>query len=163
MLRGAQRQQIDLVPTRRPGQLPSLPEPPRDGISAPALSLTPFRGAVPGRLDGGSPHLLFFWGTFCGPCKASLPEVLAFSKTRGVPVVAITDEPQETVSGFFSGWKQPFPANVALDELRRTFIAYGVNGVPTFVLVDGQGKVTSHRTGYDPAKGLDFPGWQRSR
>jgi thiol-disulfide isomerase/thioredoxin len=163
VLRGARQQQVILVPQRRPDRLPTLPEPPREGIPAPALSLTPFRGVVPSRLDVGSPHLLFFWGTYCGPCKASLPEVLAFSRARGVPVVAITDEPSATVGGFFSGWKRPFPANVALDELRRTFIAYGVNGVPTFVLVDGQGKVTSHRTGYDAGKGLGIPGWQMSR
>ena len=85
VLRGDQRQQMILVPQRRPDRLPSLPEPPRNGIPAPALSLTPFRGAIPSRLDGGSSHLLFFWGTFCGPCKASLPEVLAFSRARGVP------------------------------------------------------------------------------
>ena len=59
-----------------------------------------------------------------------------------------------------AGWKKPFPENVALDELRRTFIRYGVNGVPTFVMVDGQGKVESHVTGYGPDQGIGVPGWR---
>jgi thiol-disulfide isomerase/thioredoxin len=159
VFRDGARQQVTIVPRPRPGQLPTLPEPPRATQAAPPLSVAPFRGAVPGKLDSGSPHLLLFWATWCGPCKASLPEVMAFSRARGVPVVAITDESAEEVRSFLSGWKRPFPENVALDELRRTFIRYGVSGVPTFVMVDGQGKVESHVSGYGP-QGIGVPGWR---
>jgi thiol-disulfide isomerase/thioredoxin len=114
-------------------------------------------------LSDGKEHFLFFWGTYCGPCKSSLPEVMAFSRERNVPVLAITDEPAETVSAFFAGWKQPFPANVALDDLRQTFIRYGVNGVPTFVLVGGDGKVRSRSSGYGPTGNIGVPGWRYRR
>ena len=49
--------------------------------------------------------------------------------------------------------------NVAVDEYRRAFLAYGVSGTPTFVLVDAQGDVQSIATGYAPAKGLPIDGW----
>ena len=76
-----------------------------------------------------------------------------------MPVVAITDEEPEVVAEFFARWKSPFPDNVALDELRRTTIAYGINGVPAFVFVDGTGKVRSHVTGYGEDRGIGVPGW----
>ena len=108
-------------------------------------------------------HLLFFWATWCAPCKASLPEVLAFEQERGAQVIAITDEPAEQVDPFFQRFSSPFPATVAVDELRSAFQAYGVSGTPTFVLVDGVGKVESTSTGYTAEKGLGVEGWSWSK
>ena len=48
---------------------------------------------------------------------------------------------------------------MATDELRRSFLAYGVSGTPTFVLVDGEGVVRSYSVGYTPAKSLGIEGW----
>ena len=45
------------------------------------------------------------------------------------------------------------------DMDRRAFLAYGVSGTPTFVLVDGQGVVRSYHTGYLAATGLKIDGW----
>ncbi len=53
----------------------------------------------------------------------------------------------------------PFPQTVAINEVRRAFLAYGLSGTPTFVLVDGQGIVQSYATGYSPQKGLGIDGW----
>jgi thiol-disulfide isomerase/thioredoxin len=159
LLRGRERVTVTFVPGTYPGQLPKLPGPPKPSTPAPVLSLQPYRGKLPAKLAGGTPHLLFFWATFCGPCKQSLPEVLAFARARKVPVIAVSDEPTETLDQFFAGWKQPFPEIVAHDDLRRTNIAYGTSGVPTFVFVDGGGVIRSHLTGYSPDRGIGVPGW----
>jgi thioredoxin-related protein len=37
-----------------------------------------------------------------------------------------------------------------------------VSGTPTFVLLDGTGRVKSYATGYSPAKGLGITGWSYS-
>jgi thiol-disulfide isomerase/thioredoxin len=103
--------------------------------------------------------LLFFWATWCLPCKASLPEVVAFSKERGIEVVAITDEDPEVLQKFFAQTDFPLKASVAVDPLRTAFRSYGVSGTPTFVLVDDEGVVRHYHAGYDATKGLGIDGW----
>jgi len=151
-----------LVPGEHPGKFPELPGPPKVGSAAPALGLTSYRGTPPTSLAGGGTHLLFFWATWCGPCKASLPEVMAFARERDVQVVAITDEEPAQLDRFFAKFAQEFPPLVAIDAKRDAFLAYGVSGTPTFVLVDGAGVVRSIWTGYTPAKGLQVEGWHWS-
>ena len=40
---------------------------------------------------------------------------------------------------FFEAHDAPFPEAVAVDEFRRSFLAYGVSGTPSFVLVNAAG------------------------
>ena len=151
-------QQVVLKPEPYPIKMPELPGPPKVGGAAPPLQkVTAFRGDP--QLGAGKPRLLFFWATWCLPCKFSVPEVMAFAKARGVEVVAITDEEPEKLEQFFSTHKEPFPATVAVDPYRLAFQAYGVSGTPTFVLIDADGKVSAYSTGYSAAKGLGIAGW----
>lgn len=158
VLHDGKRVERTLVPGEHPGKFPDLPGPPRVGSTAPPLHLAKYRGAPPASLADGKPHLLFFWATWCAPCKASLPELMDYARERGVEVVAITDEDASVLDRFFAG-KPAFPELVAIDAKRDAFLAYGVSGTPTFVLVDGTGVVRSVSTGYNAKKGLGIEGW----
>jgi thiol-disulfide isomerase/thioredoxin len=157
LVRGGQQREIALRPEPYPMKVPELPGPPKVGSVAPALKLEPFRGDAV--LANGRPHLLFFWATWCTPCKFALPEVMAYAAQRGVAVIAVTDEDSETLTDFFNQFEKPFPATVAMDPYRASFRSYGVSGTPTFVLVDADGIVQHYHTGYNLKEGLKIDGW----
>jgi thiol-disulfide isomerase/thioredoxin len=158
--RGSKHLDLTIVPRLYPEQPPApAPNGPDMGTAAPALSLRTYRGANV-KLGDGTPRLLLFWATWCKPCKASLPEALAYERAHHTPIVAITDEPKATLDAFFKTWKQPFPKTVAIDDMRAAFIAYGVAGTPGFVLVDGKGIVRTRATGYSSPPGLPIDGWK---
>ena len=160
--RGDRQLVLTLIPKPYPMRLPELPGPPKAGSPAPPLALSAYRGVTPAPLGDGSPRLLFFWATWCAPCKAAIPELLAFEQERRTKVIAITDEPSEQLDGFFQHYQGSFPATVAVDDLRVAFQAYAVSGTPTFVLIDASGKVVVQSTGYTPDKGLGVDGWSWS-
>jgi thiol-disulfide isomerase/thioredoxin len=149
-----------LVLRSLPLEWPELPGPPQLGEAAPPLpvSLEQIGGGTLPDLQG-RPHLLFFWATWCLPCKKAVPEVLAFAEARGIPVVAITDEDSAKVAGFLDKQQQEFFSLVASDPLRASFLAYGVSGTPTVVLVGEDDLVRQRQVGYKPSEGLNFEGW----
>ena len=159
VLRDGQEIEVTLSLAPFPIELPELPGPPQVGSVAPALELNFLsersRGPAPGRSQ-----LLFFWATWCTPCKKSLPELFAFARDRNVEVVSITDEESAVVNDFLREFDGDFPAVVALDRRREQFQKYGVSGTPTFVLVDSGGVVRHYQAGYSDGKGLRIDGWQ---
>ncbi len=152
VLREGETLELTLVPGPFPLKWPELPGPPEVGQTAPPVELSTYRGDLQHALAGG-PHLLFFWATWCAPCKASIPELLELEKTLDVPVIAITDEIPEQLDTFFKE-RDEFPAIVAIDRQRKSFLAYGVSGTPTFVYVDENGRVADYSSGYSKEKGL---------
>lgn len=152
ILRDARVRTISLTPGVFPMKWPDLPGPPKVGASAPPVKVVSYRGKIP----ANGPRLLFFWATWCAPCKAALPDVLAFEKETNIPVIAITDEPAAQLDAFFAEPRE-FPRLVAIDEMRKTSLSFAVSGTPTFVLLDATGKVQAYSSGYAPSRGLGVP------
>lgn len=143
-----------------PSELPKLSARPKEGEKAlPTVSLETYRGQAAAALTANGPYVLFYWATWCGPCKAAVPELMQFSTARKIPVIAVTDEDKDTLDAFFAKRKQPFIDNVASDPSRTTFVTYGISATPTFVLVDANNVIISYGRGYSSDKGLPFPNW----
>ncbi|WP_088102280.1 thiol-disulfide oxidoreductase ResA [Halalkalibacter urbisdiaboli] len=91
----------------------------------------------------GKGVFLNFWGTYCRPCEKEMPvmeNLYQEYKEKGVEIVAVNvSEPELTVERFVSRYKLSFP--VAIDKGMKVSDAYGINPLPTTILIDEQGTI----------------------
>jgi thiol-disulfide isomerase/thioredoxin len=154
--RGDQRLRMSLTPMPEPGRWTDAPTPVKVGSLAPVLNkLQPYRGTFSPAESAGGSCMLFFFATWCAPCKASLPALAEWEKQQKMSVIAITDEDPRKLDEFFTKQKGFFPGKVMTDQSRQAFLAYGVHGTPTFVLID-RGRIKSIKVGYRVNEGLSF-------
>jgi len=112
-------------------------------LSGHAISLASFRG---------HPVMLDFWATWCGPCQMSIPLVIRFynqHKDEGLVVLGMNvDDDPSGVYAFVKHFQMPYP--VLLAGNTPVSEAYQVEGIPTFVMIDSEGKVVRYYEGFRP-------------
>jgi len=149
VLRGEKRLvlQPELAPF--PDAIPARPEALEPGSPAPATAgLRAWQGAIPEK----PPLLLFFFATWCGPCKQLAEALPEWERRHGIPVVAVSHQQRQTLQDFFAGYERMFPTRRAIDPRGLTSDSFRATALPTLVLIDARGRVAAYARG---AKALE--------
>jgi thiol-disulfide isomerase/thioredoxin len=93
-------------------------------------------------------HIVHFWATWCEPCRAELPGLLALARdvrARGVNLVAIAvDDEWKDIRAFFAG---DVPPEVVILDDASAHKRFGVSTLPDTYLVDRAGRLVERYFG----------------
>jgi thiol-disulfide isomerase/thioredoxin len=122
----------------------------RDPIGVPAFSVTDLEGKTMSTADWrGKVVLLNFWATWCGPCRAEIPDLVALQqKYRDHLVIVGISEDEggvETVKRFATAMQMNYPIVMSTEPIRQIF--KGVVALPTTFVLDRDGRMVQKTVG----------------
>ena len=137
------------------GMLSKLQGPPGDrlpkGMKVPNASL-PYVTVGKGQLDlstlRGSPMILNFWASWCGPCKKELPVLKKLHEEyadQGLIILGITDDRPSQIRAVSSQESLPYPT--LFDKRNALGRRLGVRTIPFTVFISKDGHVVGDVTG----------------
>jgi len=99
----------------------------------------------------GKVVLLDFWATWCGPCKAEIPNFVELQQQYGPQGLAVlglsVDDTVDKLKPFAAEFKMNYPVLVGLgrDDVQDAFGP--IWGIPTTFLISRDGKICRKNTG----------------
>jgi thiol-disulfide isomerase/thioredoxin len=114
-------------------------------LSQKKVKLTDFKGKV---------VILNFFATWCPPCRAEIPELnklYRLNKDKGLVVIGVSldmDVAPQGLTNFVKDMKITYPILMGTTDLAEK---YQVNGVPTTILINREGKAHTRYDGMVPA------------
>jgi thiol-disulfide isomerase/thioredoxin len=152
---------LALVLTRRSGMAPSgevtkageervVVELLKEPMPVADFSLTDLDGKPLSSADWkGKVVLLNFWATWCGPCRAEIPDLVALQEKYrdSLVVVGISEDegPVDAVRKFAQEYKVNYPVAMTTPDMEKRFP--GIVALPTTFILDRDGNVAQKHVG----------------
>ena len=121
--------------------------------AAPDFAL-PARGGGQVRLSElkGQVVMINFWATWCGPCRQEMPllqQIHAKYEPLGFTMLGVNVEPDSAAA---QTWLQGMPVSfpILFDRKSEVSSIFGVEAMPSSVLIDREGRVRHVHRGYKP-------------
>jgi peroxiredoxin len=119
---------------------------PEIGALAPPFNATTVEGDVVNLIDlRGSPVIINFWATWCGPCAAEMPELQAFYEAHqqdGIRLLGVNlGEDTEQILSWVERYELTF--DLLLDPDGEIADLYRLRGQPSTYIVSSEGVITS--------------------
>jgi len=118
--------------------------------TVPALTMTDLEGRSISSADWrGKVVLVNFWATWCPPCRAEIPDLIALQKKYHDNLVVIgvseDDIAVDQVKKFAADQGMNYPVVMTTPEIRKIF--RGVAALPTTFVVDREGRIAQKHVG----------------
>ena len=95
-----------------------------------------YDAAAPGR-----PHLLVFWASWCGPCRAEMPGLVALHRSAGDQLRLVSFAVDETAADAQqAATAQALPYPVVSDPALAVADRFQVESTPTLILIGADGR-----------------------
>src|SRR4051812_6358002 len=122
----------------------------RNPATAPAFTLRDLDGhEVTSASLRGKVVLVNFWATWCPPCRAEIPDLIALQeKYRDhLQIIGVSEDetPPESVRAFAAEHKMNYPVVMTTPELRKMFP--GISALPTSFILDKQSRIVQKHVG----------------
>lgn len=120
------------------------------GAAAPDISLPTLSGKFESAQARGKVLYVDFWASWCVPCRQSFPwmnEMQAKYAARGLQLVAINVDARRADADRFLSQVEAKVA-IAFDGNGDTPKRFGVKGMPSSYLIDGEGRLIKSHSGF---------------
>lgn len=115
----------------------------------------------PGLAAEEKPVLVYFWGSWCGICKAMQGSIARVAKDHRVISVALRSGSVAEIRGYMDA--QGFKVPTLADETGMLGEAYGVRGVPALFFIGRNGHIRTATTGFTTEPGIRLRLWWLDR
>lgn len=118
-----------------------------------AFDFQQWRNQYPNR-----PTVVYFWAQWCAICKLQQGAIQSIVQDYPVITVAMQSGNANQVGRYLQ--QQQLPWLAAVDEKGAISRLYGIQGVPSVLIIDAQGKIHSVTTGYSSSWALRWRLWR---